>query len=122
MIVTLVIFILLNIAFAFIDSRRIRNKKTIAHWMNALVYCVLVGIAFWINKDWWLIPALLVERLLIFQIALSLFRKLKWDYMTPAPQAISDKIQDMIFGKNNGKVMYVIYGITFVGLLIIIFL
>lgn len=123
MIITLIIFLAINLLLAFIDSRRIRNKKGIAHWLNGLVYLILTGGAVWFNGlNWWLIPALFLERLIIFQIGLSIFRKLKWSYITPAPTAITDKIQVAVFGHNNGLVMYTIYALLFIATLFIIFL
>lgn len=122
MITTIVIFFIVNVILAFIDSRRIRDKKTITHWLNGLVYLVLVGIAFWVNEfNWWMVSALLLERLIFFQTALSLMRKLKWDYITTDPKSLTDKIQVAIFGK-NGIVMYSVYAVLFIINLIILFL
>lgn len=113
---------MLNIILAFVDSRRIRNKKDIVHWLNGLVYCIMVGLAvYWMN-NYWLIPALLLERLIVFQISLSLFRSLTWSYITSDPKALTDKLQVKIFGHNNGLTMYSIYSLLFIANLIKIFL
>lgn len=123
MILTLTIFAVLNVILAVIDSRRIRNGKGIAHWMNGLVYFLLMGGALWINHfEWWLLPALCLERLIIFQIFLSIFRSLKWNYVTTDPQAATDIIQVAVFGYDNGIVMYAIYTLLFIANLFILFL
>jgi len=71
----------------------------------------------------WLIFALLFNRLLVFNIFLSLFRGLDWDYVTPEnpPKSIIDRIAKMVFGM-NGKLMYGVYSIVFIVLIIIIFI
>lgn len=121
-IILLVSFLIINVILAFIDSRIIQSKKGIRHWINGLIYCVLVGASYlWIVRDEWLAVSLFIERLIFFQISLSLFRSLIWNYITAAPKSITDRIQVAVFG-HNGKLMYSIYAVLFIVNLIIIFL
>ena len=123
MILTLIIFALLNTVLAFIDSRLIGNKRTILHWVNGLVYAAMLAVPYFIFHNLWLIGALVFERLIVFSIMLSLFRGLAWNYITPEnpPKAFTDRIAKMIFGM-NGLVQYVIYAFIFITFLFIIFL
>ena len=92
--------------------------------MNGLIYCALVGATYWwIQRNLWVAGELFMERLIFFQISLSVFRFgwNKWDYMTPDPKSITDKIQNFIFG-GHGVVMYTIYSLIFITLLYVIFL
>lgn len=102
-------FAIANIVLAFIDSRKIIKSKMINHAVNAIVYCAMVAIPVFILHNYWLIGTLLFTRLLVFNITLSLFRGLKWDYVSPSPTAITDRIAKSIFGY-NGRLMYMVYG------------
>lgn len=121
MIYLIPIFTLLNVILAFIDSRIIVTKHKVLHGLNGAVYLIAVGFAVWWFNNYWLIPSLLLDRLLFFNIPLSLFRGKKWNYISPAPKAITDKIAKAIFG-DNALVMYVIYAILFIATLFIIFI
>jgi len=123
MVLTLLIFSVLNIALAFIDAYKIFKGNTINHVINAAVYIAMVAVSFFIFHNVWLIFALLFNRLLVFNITLSLFRGLDWDYVTPEnpPKSIIDRIAKMVFGM-NGKLMYGVYSIVFIVLIIIIFI
>jgi len=61
--------------------------------------------------------------LLVFNITLSLFRGLKWDYITleNPPKSIIDRVAKKIFGM-NGKLMYSIYLLIFIILTTIAFI
>lgn len=102
-------FAIVNIVLAFIDSRKIIKSKTINHAVNAAIYCTMVAIPVFILHNYWLIGALLFTRLLVFNIALSLFRGKKWDYISPSPTAVTDRMAKAVFG-NNGRLMYMVYG------------
>jgi hypothetical protein len=101
-------FILANILLAFIDSRIIQARHKILHGLNGAVYLVAVGVVVWLTLDYWLIPILLLTRAVVFGPALSLFRGLKWNYISPAPTAITDRIAKSVFG-NRGTLMYGVY-------------
>ncbi len=122
MITALIIFTIANIVMAFVDSRKINKGKWVKHGINGALYIAIVAIPYFIFNNWWLVGALLFNRLLVFNIALSLFRGLKWDYITPEkpPKAITDKLAKMVFGM-NGKLMYGVYLVIFIAFLVIIF-
>ncbi len=121
MIVTITIFIFINLLLALIDSRLIGKKRKILHGFNALAYIGMLAIPYFSFHNYWLIAVLLFERLLIFNISLSLFRGLNWAYISPDPNAITDKIAKKIFSK-NGKVMYSVYFLIFIAITIKCFL
>ena len=108
------IFTLLNIILAFIDSRIIADKHKVLHGLNGLVYLALVAGAVWYTGNYWLIGALLFNRLVVFNISLSLFRGLVWNYISPSPAAITDKIAKAVFG-DRGTLMYIIYLAALIG-------
>jgi len=52
---------------------------------------------------------------------LSVFRGLKWDYISLEPAAITDKIAKAVFGM-NGMLMYGVYLMIFTGFIIKLFI
>jgi len=121
MISTIVIFSLINIILAYIDSHKILNSKSIKHGINALFYLSMILVPFLIFGNYFLITCLLFNRLVFFNISLSLFRKLKWDYIPTDPASIIDKISKSIFGV-NGKIMYFTYSLLFIIFVVFSFL
>jgi hypothetical protein len=119
MILTLIIFTLLNIGLAYIDSKQFAKGKTVSHILNGLEIIAILLIPYFLFHNWWLIAALLFNRLLIFNISLSLFQGKKWNYITPEikPASIIDRLAKMVFGM-RGTLMYLIYFIIFILLLI----
>lgn len=115
-----VIFTILNIILAFIDSRIIQEKHNILHGLNGAIYFIAVGLAVWWFNNYWLIGDLLSDRLLFFNIPLSLFRGLKWNYVSPAPKSITDKVAKWVFG-TKGTLMYLVYAAIFAAFNIKIF-
>jgi len=121
MILTLILFSIANLLLAYMDAHKIIKGNTINHLINAVVYVAMVAIPFLLFKNWFLIGALLFNRLLIFNIMLSLFRGLKFDYISPSPASVTDKVAKKVFG-NNGKLMYGIYAVIFIVLTILTFI
>lgn len=111
-ILTLVIFFLINVALAQYDAGRIKKGGWIYHGINWAVYIAMIAVPWYFFRDWWLVAALLFERLLVFNIALSLYRKLPFDYVSPNPKSIIDRMAKAVFG-NNGKLMYAVYLLCF---------
>ncbi len=123
MITTLIIFTIANIVLAYLDAHKIVKGKWIKHGINAAIYIAMVAVPYFIFHNWILVVALLVNRLIFFNIFLSLFRGKDWNYVTPEnpPKALTDRIAKSIFGTNGAK-MYAVYGIAFILLLIILFI
>ena len=121
MIATLIIFTIANIVLAWLDANKIIKGTTINHAINGAVYVAMVAIPYFIFHNYFLIEALLFNRLFVFNIALSLFRELEWDYISTSPISIVDKLAKLVFGM-NGKLMYAVYLIIFVAFVICTFL
>lgn len=121
MIVTLILFSVANLLLAYLDAHKIIKGKAINHLFNAAFYIAIVAVPYFLFKNWFLIGALLFNRLLVFNIMLSLFRGLKFDYISPSPASVTDKIAKGIFG-SNGKLMYAVYLVVFIALTIVAFL
>lgn len=118
MITTIAIFAVLNVLLAFIDSRLIGKGRRVLHGLNALIYLAMVYIPVWLFNNYWLIGCMLATRLVVFNISLNLFRGFTWNYISPSPAAITDKLAKAIFGK-RGTLMYFSY---FVLLILLIYL
>lgn len=121
MVITLILFSVANIILAWIDSRIIADKQKILHGLNGVVYLALLLIPYFMYHNWFLIAALCFNRLLWFNISLSKFRSLDWDYVSPSPKSIIDKVAKAIFG-SNGKLMYFIYLVLFTICTVLIFI
>lgn len=122
MITTLIIFAIICVIFAKIDANQFAKGKTISHFVNALEVIPMLILAYFLFKNYWLIGAMLVERLLFFNIALSRFRGKKWNYVTPEPKpaSIIDRMAKAVFGM-RGTLMYAVYLTVFIVLLILTF-
>lgn len=121
MIITLIVFTLVNILLAYVDAKKIIKGNSIKHGINAGIYMGIVAIPFFIFHNYFLIAALLFNRLVFFNMFLSLFRKLPAFYMPLKPLAISDILAGKVFG-TNGRLMYSIYAVIFIILTVISFL
>lgn len=108
----------INILLAKYDWWRIKQHWGIKHGINGAIYTLMTVGVYFLFKDLFLVGALLFDRLLFFNIALSKYRKLSWDYIPVEPKAWSDIVAKWIFG-NNGKLMYSIYTILFILLIIL---
>ena len=114
-------FTVVNVLLALYDAKRIGKGKKISHALNGAIYLALVAGAVWFNRDYWLAGSLLVLRLIVFNISLNLFRGFRWNYISPAPAAVTDKVARAIFGRNS-SLMYAILLVVMAGLVICSFL
>ena len=96
-----------NIGMAWWHSRLINGESMIKHGWWASLYASLIAIAAYLVMNelpqWHLlafVAACLAGRLPVFNISLNLFRRLKWDYMSPTSTSIVDKITLRLFGRN----------------------
>lgn len=117
----IVLFTIANIALAQGDAERIKKGGWIYHGINGLVYSAMATVPYYFFADYWLIGALLFNRLLVFNIALNYFRHLPWDYVSKTPKAVTDRIAMLIFG-GNGMFMYLVYLLIFIGLILKVYL
>jgi hypothetical protein len=110
--ITIILFSLVNVGLAAIDANKIFKSKAILHGLNGALYIAMLVVPYLLFKDYWLIAVLLFDRLIFFNISLSLFRRFNWDYISPKPKSIIDKIAYSIF-KDNSELMYFIYIVIF---------
>jgi len=104
---------ILNIVLAIIDAGRIKRGKSIKHGVNGFIYTLILAAAFWVKPNYWLISALVFDRLIFFNISLNLCRMLPVFYVSESPKSIVDKISRWVFGK-YGYIMYFIYLVLFI--------
>ena len=99
----LVLYTIINIVLAKIDSWKISKNIHIKHGINALIYCVLIAPTFFIS---WHYPiAMLALRRIVFDTALNLFRGLPFDYISATTTSIIDRIS-YNFQKQYGYFAY----------------
>lgn len=117
MILIITLFIILNLILAKVDAKKILANKPINHTMNAWWYAVAIIIAGALSElvfhfNWIeqisLLLSLLLTRKVVFDISLSLFRKLKWDYISQTTTSKVDQFENKIF--KSGTVKYLFYG------------
>lgn len=108
-----------------LDAYRIMRNKHIAHGINFVAYCLVVGLLCWLGRlDVWEIIIFSISafcnRQFTFDIPLNLRRGLEWDYVSPAnpPKSITDQIEIRLFGR-NGQAPFVLHGAIWLGCLII---
>ena len=109
--ITILLFSTANVSLAAIDANAIKKGKRILHGINGLVYIALLIAPYYAFGNWYMIAALLFNRLLVFNICLNLFRQLQWNYRPLKPASIVDKIGNLI---PNANLMYGIYAALFV--------
>lgn len=119
---TIIGFSIINMLLGKFDAKLIGKKVLIKHGINVVVYgSMIVGYYFLMSDNWWMIGALLFDRLLFFNITLSLSRKpdrKPWNYISPVRKSITDRLAFAIFGY-HGTLMYATYFIIFIVLTII---
>lgn len=124
----IVLFALINIVLACIDAKKILLHQPINHPLNAIVYVGLMSLVYFLYRGVSIdlvivLVALLFTRQIFFDITLSLYRGLKWDYVTlvEKPGSVIDGFEKKIFG-TNGKLKYGVYGIILILLIVSTFI
>lgn len=111
-----IIFILLNLLNAGNDAIKIREDKKIDHFLNGLAYILAIA-TFALIFEMSVVEILLFSitcmcnRQLTFDIPLNLLRKLKWDYVSPAPESFIDKWEKKLFGNDGRKPNYIYFAV-----------
>jgi hypothetical protein len=121
-----IILILFNVINGLFDARRIKRNEIIKHWLNALVYVVIIVLLIFVYQmNAWRIVTYAMGaffgRLVIFNQVQYATRGLKWDYVTTTPKAVADQIQIWIFGM-NGKLPVAIYAMLWIISIVVYFL
>jgi hypothetical protein len=86
----LIIYTILNILLAKIDADKIKKQLRIKHGINAMFYVALIAPTFFIS--WHYPVGLLALRRIVFDVALNLFRGLKYNYISETTTSIIDRI------------------------------
>lgn len=115
---TIIIFFLYNVANAHFDADRIKAGKRIYHGINGAAYIALLCLTYYLFKDPYMISALLVERALVFNISLNLYRGLPVDYKPLKPKSIVDKVVNKV----PVFLLYAVYMAAFILLICKIYL
>jgi len=121
--ITLLVFAGIDIIFAKWESRKIEVKRLwIKHGVNGAIFLAECIIPYILFKNYFLIAALLMERLILYSVALNIFRRkyipqLKWYYSPKDPAAITDKINNFIWGYKNMDLGYVVYTVVLAALI-----
>lgn len=95
------------VALAKWNATLIKKNKKVPHALQGLFH-ITSGVVFAFICGWEMFPLILLTARIFFTVALNLFRKLSPYYITPAPTAFTDIIEQKIFG-NNGKLPLLIY-------------
>lgn len=101
----LILCILLNILLSYIDSRIFAKSLYVSHGFNGALYITLIIV---FHKSYTIDLIYLMLRLIFFNIPLSLFRNLAWNYVSPKRKSIVDKAAFFIWGY-KGTYMYISY-------------
>lgn len=123
MIVLVSIFIILNIILAKRDSKKILLNIKIDHLYNALLYlgfCTVALIPFYYNhvkEGIEVFVALLLTRKIVFDVALNLFRKKQWNYLSTTTTSKIDRFENWVFDY-MGTFKYIFYTGLLVALII----
>ena len=91
-----VIFIVVNILLAKIDADRIKQRKSIHHEINGLIYLVLLIPVYFITYSWLNILGLLLLRIPVFNTSLNYFRGIALTYLSKNPLSTIDKLTNKI--------------------------
>lgn len=107
-----VIYIMICLLLAMINKDQISENKRINHALQGALH-LGVGLICGVLVNWLMLPLILLTARIFFTSALNLMRDLPLDYVTPEPEALTDKVEQKIFGK-NGKLPLIIYFVLYV--------
>jgi hypothetical protein len=109
------IYIIFCVGFAYVNYIWIeKDNKHINHGWNGLAHIVIIACLSHYFGNWWLSLALPFAGKIFFDMPLNLFRGKSPFYMTDAPKAISDKIENFVFRKNGIAAKTTYFIISFV--------
>ena len=95
-IILYVMFVLLNIKFAHIDAKRIKQNKRIYHGINGLIYSILLILSYLITHDITCVIGYTLVRIPVFNTFLNYFRGKELTYLSDSTTSIVDKITNFI--------------------------
>ena len=103
-----ILFIAINVFFAYIDANKIKNNKPIYHGINALEYSILVASVCLATQSLLLAIPLFLIRIPVFNTFLNYFRGKSLTYLSDTTTSIIDKLTNSI----QKKVGYWTYNIS----------
>lgn len=103
----LILYALICTQLAWLNSYLIKKGRRIYHALNGLLHLVAAAVG-WYYFSWQIGVAILPLTRIVFDVSLNLFRELPFDYVSPSPKSIIDKLEKKIF-KKNGIVPKLIY-------------
>lgn len=95
------LFIALNIGLAWYHAKLIRENKPIYHGWWAAGFLAIAGIVSLLAGSWILFILLCLERLVVFNVALNVFRGLPPFHVSLTTTSILDKLQRKLVGTNG---------------------
>ena len=113
-----ILFTAVNIVHAYHDAERIKAQKRIYHGLNGLFYILLLAPII-LSKEWLFVIGLLSLRRIVFDTALNLFRKLRFDYISSTTTSVMDRLSYK-FQAKFGYIPY--YGMFFILIILSILL
>ena len=96
LIVLFILFILINIGFAYIDAQKIKQHKPIYHGLNGLVYFILLIISYLLTHSFTAVLGYTLIRIPIFNTALNGFRGKELSYISNTTTSIVDQVTNFI--------------------------
>lgn len=113
LIVTQILFVILNLGMAEYHAYLIKEERPIRHGWWGFLYLVASASASICEKSFLLFVCLLLIRKVFFDISLNLFRGLPTFYVSKVTTSLIDKLHNKIFGKWSELYM-AIYLITLI--------
>lgn len=89
------------ILFAAMNARWVNQDNKFSHAGNGAAHIMAASYGFIHTGRWEMFFMILCIARIFFTIPLNVMRGMAWDYVTETPKAITDKIEQWLFGKNG---------------------
>jgi hypothetical protein len=110
LIIPQIAYLLVCVLFAYMNYIQISvHNERVRHGYNGLMH-VVTCLYFLLFVSWEMALIMLCIARLFFDVALNLFRKLPFDYVSPEPKSIVDKVEIFVFD-GNGRIPKVAYAL-----------
>jgi hypothetical protein len=95
-IVLYILFIILNVFFAYNDAKRIKQDLPIYHGIIGSIYTILLFLSYLITQNLYATLGFMLIRIPVFNISLNYFRGNDLTYLSDSTTSIVDKITNFI--------------------------
>ena len=95
-IVLFILFMLVNVGFAFFDAQKIKQNKPIYHGINGLIYFILLLASYLLIYNFTAILGYTLIRIPVFNTFLNYFRGKELTYISNTTTSITDQITNFI--------------------------